>query len=151
MLVICAVATGASLMLLQSFKMATVIYVLGIGGVMLILEPFLGLLNYLIFLYIRPQEFIPGFKGLPIMLMLGGATLAIAALQLAMRRRFFIRMPHDYILIWFFADSTCSFFTSPVANTWCQKSVIFSWSCASVLIIRYSHPATKIGGPSPWM
>jgi len=96
----CGLAFTAAILILKSFKLAVVTYILGLGGIMLFAEPFTGLVNYLLFLYLRPQEFLTGFKGLPIMLMIGGASLIVAVVHMSLRRRFFVKYPQDYLMLW---------------------------------------------------
>jgi len=76
-----------SLLLLQSVKVAVATYVLGLGLTAVFFEPFLGLANYLVFLYLRPQEFAGGFVGMPVMLVLGSATFAMMLLHSAFTSR----------------------------------------------------------------
>ena len=63
-------ALAFSSLLFQSVKISIVAFVLGLGVTVVFIEPYLGLLNYLMFLYVRPQDFIPGFIGLPVMMVL---------------------------------------------------------------------------------
>ncbi len=80
-------AAAFALLLLHSVKIGVAAYIVGVGVVMLLMEPFVGLINYLIFLYIRPQEFLPGFVGLPVMLMIGGATFVVMLINHAMMKK----------------------------------------------------------------
>jgi O-antigen ligase len=97
----------------ESSNIALILYVVGIGLAMVLIEPFIGLANYLVFLYLRPQEFVPGFVGMPVMLILGGATFALTILHAVLKRQkiFDIRFPQNYILVWFFAAIAISHLT----------------------------------------
>jgi O-antigen ligase len=76
-----------------------------LGLTMLFIEPFVGLVNYLAFLYIRPQDFVPALQGMPIMLLLGGGTAALVVLHRAVRHRklVFARVPQSAFVLWFYA------------------------------------------------
>jgi len=88
----------------ESSHIALILYVVGIGLVMILIEPFIGLANYLVFLYLRPQEFVPGFVGMPVMLILGGATFGLTVLHAVLKRRkvFDVKIPQNMIMLWFF-------------------------------------------------
>jgi len=103
LLVTTALAVVFTLVLLQSDKGAIVAYVLGLGVTIVFIEPFIGLLNYFIFLYVRPQEFIPGFVGLPVMLLLGSLTFAFMLLHMAIKRKAlgFGPAPQNQLMVWF--------------------------------------------------
>ena len=98
-------ALAFSALLFQSVNVAIVAFVLGLGVTVVFIEPYLGLLNYLMFLYVRPQDFIPGFVGLPVMLVLGSATLAFTVLHMALKKNIFglSRVPLNYLMVWFLA------------------------------------------------
>lgn len=63
-----------AMLLLQSEALAVAAGAALIGTVVLLIDPFIGLVNYLLFLYVRPQEYMAGLVGAPIMLILGAAT-----------------------------------------------------------------------------
>jgi putative inorganic carbon (HCO3(-)) transporter len=92
-----------SFLLTQNTTLGTVAFVLGLGVTIVFVEPFIGLLNYLFFLYVRPQEFVAGFVGLPVMLMLGSATFAFTVLHMALKRNplGLSRAPQNYLMVWF--------------------------------------------------
>jgi putative inorganic carbon (HCO3(-)) transporter len=94
-----------SVLLLHSEKIAIILYSGSIGFFTLLLEPFIGLINYLIFLYVRPQEFVQGFVGLPIMLMVGGGTFIVMILHYAVVKRSFspVRAPQNFLMLAFLA------------------------------------------------
>ena len=102
-LVTTALALLFSLVLLQSETAAIVVFVLGLGVAIIFVEPFIGLLNYFIFLYVRPQEFIPGFVGLPVMLGLGSLTFFLMLLHMGIRRKVIAHggAPQSLLMIWF--------------------------------------------------
>lgn len=88
--ILVAASLAASLfavLLLKSETIGIASYAVGIGLGMLLLEPFAGLANYLIFLYLRPQEFVPALQALPLMLLVGGATFGIMIVHFVLIRR----------------------------------------------------------------
>jgi O-antigen ligase len=89
----------------ESPKFALILYVVGIGLAMVLIEPFIGLANYLVFLYLRPQEFVHGFVGTPVMLILGGATFGLTILHAVLQRQkiFDLKIPQNIIMVWFYA------------------------------------------------
>lgn len=99
-----------TLVLLRSEKAALVSYVLGLGVVVIFMEPFVGLLNYLFFLYVRPQEFIPGFVGLPVMLLLGSATMGFTLLHMGIKKSAMglSTAPQNFLMVWFLAAIAAS-------------------------------------------
>ncbi|MCK4774980.1 MAG: O-antigen ligase family protein, partial [Candidatus Krumholzibacteria bacterium] len=96
-------ALSFSALLFQSQKIAIVAFVLGLGMTVIFLEPFVGLLNYLIFLYVRPQEFIMALVGTPVMMILGAMTIAFTILHMALKRNplGLSRAPQNYLMLWF--------------------------------------------------
>jgi O-antigen ligase len=93
-----------SLMLVRSMTFAIVVYTLGVSLTVLFFEPFLGLINYIFFLYIRLQEFLPGFTGLPVILVIGGSTFALILTHMAIRRSSLglKNAPQHFFIVWFF-------------------------------------------------
>jgi putative inorganic carbon (HCO3(-)) transporter len=98
-------AVAISFLLTKSETLGMGAYGAVLGVTMIFVEPFTGLLNYLLFLYLRPQEFIPGFIGMPIMLMISGLTAGFTLIHMAVKRDTLglRRMPQNYLVLWFFA------------------------------------------------
>ena len=98
-------ALAFSALLFQSVKVSITAFVIGLGVTVVFIEPYVGLLNYLMFLYVRPQDFIPGIVGLPVMLFLGSATLAFTVLHMALKKNplGLSRVPNNYLMVWFLA------------------------------------------------
>lgn len=98
----CLLALGFAVLAMRSLPMA----IFGWAGALLLttlfIEPFAGLLNYLAFLYIRPQDFMPQLQGAPVMLMLGAGTAALVILHQAVRKRalVFARAPQHLFVLW---------------------------------------------------
>ncbi len=109
-----AFAASWSVFFLQSPKLAIAAYVVCLGLIILAVQPFAGLVNYLILIYLRPQEFIDAFRGMPIMLIVGGATLALTVLHYALIRRSPLKMPQDYLMVWLYG----AIVASHLANAW---------------------------------
>lgn len=76
-----------ALVLLKSQALGIASYAFAIGLGTLLVEPYVGLVNYLVFLYLRPQEFVPALEALPLMLLVGGATFGIMIIHFALIRR----------------------------------------------------------------
>lgn len=98
------VAIVSSMLLMRSPNFAIAAYSLMLGLTMIFVEPFIGLMNYLILLYLRPQEFIPGFEQLPIMLIVGGGTAALVALHMTIKKTTLglRNVPQHWLVLWFF-------------------------------------------------
>jgi putative inorganic carbon (HCO3(-)) transporter len=101
----CVLVLGFTLLAMRSLKLAVAGWLGVLGLTMLFIEPFIGLVNYLAFLYIRPQDFMPGMAGMPIMLALGAGTAALVILHRAVRQRalVFARVPQHFFALWFYA------------------------------------------------
>ena len=97
-------ALGLTVLAMRSLPLAVGAWLSIVGLVVLFLEPFVGLVNYLTLLYIRPQDFVPALAGFPIMLILGGGTLALILLHKAMRGRSlrFASAPQNFLVTWFY-------------------------------------------------
>ncbi|HET6348981.1 MAG TPA: O-antigen ligase family protein [Candidatus Krumholzibacteria bacterium] len=100
----CLFAFGFAVLAMRSLAMAAVAWLGILGFTTLFIEPFVGLLNYLAFLYIRPQDFVPAMEGMPIMLVLGGGTAALVILHSAIRKQrlVFARVPQHLFVLWFY-------------------------------------------------
>jgi len=98
-------SVGVAALLMRNTRLALGLYTGAVGATVLFVEPFIGLLNYIVLLYIRPQDFIVGLRGIPVMLMLGSATLAMALLRSAVRERRFAvpSVPQNAVMLWFLA------------------------------------------------
>jgi O-antigen ligase len=102
---VCFLAFVLTYLLLSSTSLAIGACAGLVGGAVLFVQPFAGLVNYLLFLYMRPQDYVPGMVGFPIMLIIGGATLAMFVLHMMIQERQ-IRLAHapqNWIMLWFFA------------------------------------------------
>jgi hypothetical protein len=100
----CVIALGFTLLAMKSLKLAVGGWLGILALTMLFIEPFIGLVNYLAFLYIRPQDFVPSLQGMPIMLMIGAGTAALVFLHQAVRHRrlVFARVPQHLLVLWFY-------------------------------------------------
>lgn len=110
LLVTCGVALLATYLLLQSVALASGLVAGVVGLVTIFISPFVGLINYLLFLYIRPQDYMSGMVGLPIMLMIGAGTMAMMVVHMAIRDRAirFVRAPQNLFVFWFMAAIAAS-------------------------------------------
>lgn len=106
----CVLALVFTLVAMRSLAIAVGGWLGVLGLTMLFIEPFVGLVNYLAFLYIRPQDFVPALQGMPIMLLLGGGTAALVVLHRAVRQRklVFARVPQSAFVLWFYVAIVAS-------------------------------------------
>lgn len=93
LLITCGLAFVVTYALLKSMGVATALTAAVVGGIVLFIEPFVGLVNYFAFLYIRPQDYVPAMLGMKIMLIIGGGTFALMILHMAVQKRQ-IRLAH---------------------------------------------------------
>jgi len=103
--VTCLLAFAVTQMMLDSTGMAIAAGAGIVGIAVLFVQPFVGLVNYLLFLYLRPQDYVPGLVGAPVMLLIGVATIALFVLHMAIQKRQ-IRVAHapqNWVMLWFFA------------------------------------------------
>src|SRR5512139_3336035 len=104
LLVGCLFALLSAAMLLRSVEFAVAVAVISLVLILLFVEPFIGLIVFVLFLFTRPQEFIPGLRGLPLVLLVGTAVLASVFVRNAIQARrapVFLRLPQDYLILWF--------------------------------------------------
>jgi O-antigen ligase len=80
------------------------LYVVGLALLFMVIEPFAGLILYLAFYFVRPWVFLPGFTGVPVLLVIGAAAFVNMLARQGIRRRSatLLKAPADYLLIWFF-------------------------------------------------
>jgi putative inorganic carbon (HCO3(-)) transporter len=106
----CVLALGFAVLAMRSLPMAIFGWLGVLFLTMLFVEPFVGLINYLAFLYIRPMDFVPSLEGAPIMLMLGAATAALVILHQAVRKRalVFARVPQHLFVLWVYVAVVAS-------------------------------------------
>jgi O-antigen ligase len=99
-----------SYLLLQSTKFATVIFSGIVALTLFFIQPFIGLINYFFFLYVRPHEYVTALSGIPVMLLIGSATLAIMIIHMIVKRHetAFARAPQNWIVLWFLIAITAS-------------------------------------------
>lgn len=73
------------------------------GLALIFLEPAVGLVSYLLLVYVRPQDYVPALMGTPVMLILGAATCAIVLLRMAItqRRITLAHSPNNMLVLWF--------------------------------------------------
>jgi len=99
-----------SLLLLQASALAVVAATALLGAIVLLIDPFIGLVNYLLFLYVRPQDYMPGLMGAPIMLLLSAATFVLMILHMAIYQRTIVlaKSPQNALVLWFLAAIAAS-------------------------------------------
>ncbi|HEU4929405.1 MAG TPA: O-antigen ligase family protein [Candidatus Krumholzibacteria bacterium] len=102
---VCLAAFGVGYLLLQSasFGMAAALALIGVT--VIFVDPFVGLVTYLLLLYTRPQDYVAAMQSVPIMLGLSVATFGLMILHMAVRHRMIVlaRVPQNYLMLWFFA------------------------------------------------
>ncbi len=91
-------------LLLSSLKFALAGAVGLVGLTIFFVEPFVGLVNYLLFIYLRPQDYVHALLGMPIMLMIGAATFGLMILHMAVWKRSIAmaRAPQNRFVAWLF-------------------------------------------------
>jgi hypothetical protein len=101
---VCVLALAFTLVAMKSLALAIAGWGAAVGLTMLFIEPFIGLVNYLAFLYIRPQDFVLALQGMPIMLVLGVGTAALVFLHRAVRHRRLVLapVPQHLFVLWFY-------------------------------------------------
>jgi O-antigen ligase len=106
----CLLAFGIAVVAVRSLNVAIFGWAGAVGLTVLLIEPFIGLLNYLAFLYIRPQDFMPALTGMPIMLIMGAGTAALVVLHQALRKRTLVlaRVPQHLFVLWVYAAVVAS-------------------------------------------
>jgi len=103
--VVCLAAFGVSYLLLQSTAFGTAAAAGLIGMTVIFVDPFVGLVTYLLLLYTRPQDYVTALQNMPIMIALSVATFALMIVHMAVRYRMVVlaRVPQNLLMIWFFA------------------------------------------------
>jgi hypothetical protein len=104
MLAVSLAAFGVGYLLLQSTALGAAAAVGLVGATVLFVDPFVGLVTYLLFLYLRPQDYVLALQNIPIMLALSVATFVLMILHMAVRYRM-VRLPRvpQILMLWFYA------------------------------------------------
>ena len=102
---VCLAAFAVAYLLLQNTALGAAAAAAVIGTTVIFVDPFVGLVTYLLFLYARPQDYVPALQNLPIMIGLSIATFALMVLHMAVRHRMVMlaRVPQNYLMLWFYA------------------------------------------------
>ncbi len=102
---VCLAAFGVSYLLLQSTAFGAAAAIGLIGMTVIFVDPFVGLVTYLLFLYTRPQDYVLALQNMPIMIALSVATFALMILHMAVKHRTIAiaRVPQNFLMVWFFA------------------------------------------------
>lgn len=85
-------------------RVAIVLAVCLIGGALVILEPYLGIIGYVVLAFLRPQEVFWGLGGERLTLIVSVATLGAALLHFTRRPKLsFLLQPHNLLVLslWF--------------------------------------------------
>ncbi|HXV14557.1 MAG TPA: O-antigen ligase family protein [Candidatus Krumholzibacteria bacterium] len=98
-------AFGVGYLLLQSTSMGAAAAVALIGMTVIFVDPFVGLVTYLLFLYTRPQDYVLALQNMPIMVALSVATFGLMVLHMAVRHRMIVlaKVPQNLLMVWFYA------------------------------------------------
>lgn len=104
LLAVCLAAFGVSYLLLQSTSFGAAAAAALVGMTVIFVDPFVGLVLYLLLLYTRPQDYILALQNVPMMLALSVATFALMILRMAVRYRMIVlaRVPQNLLMVWFF-------------------------------------------------
>ncbi len=102
-MVVSAVAFFISSLLLNSPDLAIGAAAALIGFSFILFNPFIGLVSYLVFIYLRPQDYVEALRNAPLMLVLGGVTFVSMFIHLAVRERTVVvtRAPQSILVLWF--------------------------------------------------
>jgi hypothetical protein len=98
---VCVLAIVTGLQVVRSLPHSGMFFIMGLALVFIVMEPFAGLIVYLAFYFVRPWAIIPGFEGVPALLIIGAATLVSMLVWQGVKRGAFVRVPQDYLIIWF--------------------------------------------------
>jgi O-antigen ligase len=103
-------AFGLSYLVLHSTKMAIILFAGVVALTVFFIEPFVGLVNYFLFLYVRPHEFVTALIGMPVMLLIGAATAALMLMRMIINKRpgLYSRAPQNWLVVWFLIATTVS-------------------------------------------
>ena len=101
---LCVLGGLTAVQLVRSVPHAAMFYMAGVALLLVVLEPFAGLIVYLVFYYVKPWLLIPGFSDAPVLLVVGAATFVSMLISKGIERRGtpIVKAPQDYLLIWFF-------------------------------------------------
>lgn len=122
-----------SLLLLHSFDLAIALFLVGFILLLLVYDPYLGLISCLLFLYVRPNDYVPGLLGTRMFLIMIVATFASMLLNYTVNKKKIelFRNPQDYLLVWFFV----AIFASHLANLDAQRGLNATWSFVRNVVI----------------
>lgn len=98
------IAVAIILMLLASVKVAVAVFGAMVLGVIVFFRPFWGLLVYLAMVYLRPQEFVPALRNLPLMQALSLLVLGVYIMHTIFQRKSFegFRLRQSIFMLVFF-------------------------------------------------
>jgi putative inorganic carbon (HCO3(-)) transporter len=91
-----------SVLLLKNQDMAIAIYVVSMSLLIIFIHPFIGILNYFLFLYMRPQEFTTAFQNIPIILIVVSVTFAVMIVRAVLDKRKMVNSPQNIFMIWMY-------------------------------------------------
>ncbi len=96
-------AAAMAWLLVRNEALGTATFAALVGGGAIFAEPYTGLVAYLLFLYVRPQDYVAALQGLPVMLAISGATLGLMVLRMAVKDRGIrlVRAPQNAFVAWF--------------------------------------------------
>jgi putative inorganic carbon (HCO3(-)) transporter len=101
-------AVLSSTVLLKSSELAALFYSAGVVVTMILIQPFVGILNYLVLIYLRPQDFLTIVQGLPLVFIMGAVTFSFVVINTVFRRESFVRTPQNFLLLWIFVAAIAS-------------------------------------------
>ena len=102
---IAMVAVGVAVLLLHSYDAAILVLLVVIPAGLFFFEPFLGLIVYTLYFYIRPHEFVSALHGGRTMLIVESTAFASALVKITLTRGRFrlFNSPQDKLMWWFVA------------------------------------------------
>jgi len=113
------VAVGMSLLLLHSYDAAIMALFVVIPAALFFFEPFVGLIVYTLYFYVRPHEFVSALHGGRLMLFVGAAAFASAMVRKTLGKGRFrlFHSPQDKLMWWFMAAIALSHLSQLEFNT----------------------------------
>ncbi|MFH1701759.1 MAG: O-antigen ligase family protein [Candidatus Zixiibacteriota bacterium] len=132
LIVVFSVTGGVGLLLANQIIVLAVLIAI-IGGAMIFMYPFLGLVIFVILSFIRPADFMPALAAIPLAKVIGGATL-IALIFARIRTRDFELGGRQAMLLFAFA---ATLFISIPLSFWPQHSLEISLDFLKIILFYF--------------
>lgn len=131
----CFLAVASSLLLVRSVEVGVALYTIASVVVLLTIEPFIGLIYFVLFFYLSPQVLVPALSAVPLTLITGVAACGSMWIRAALGGSQFrvFNVPQNYLVAWF----TLAIVISPLARLDFQESIsaTYDWMVNVVLFV----------------